>query len=240
MDHVPRCMIDRSERGAPDPTRVLGEQMMINYAVVGAGWISQQAFLPGVGQSANSKVTAIVTGDSEKAARLADFYGVDRIVGYDGYDALLRSAEVDAVYIALPNHMHAGYAVRAARAGKHVLVEKPLAATEQEALAMIAAARNGNVFLMTAYRLHNEPGTVAVLEHIRAGAIGRPLFFQSVFSFQTVVGNNRLAASAWGGPLQDVGVYCVNAARHVFAEEPVEAIAIAHRPDDDPRFAEVN
>jgi predicted dehydrogenase len=213
---------------------------MINYAVVGAGWISQIAFLPGVGQSANSRVAAIVTGDRAKAARLADFYGVGAVVDYDGYDTLLASPAIDAVYIALPNHMHADFAIRAARAGKHILVEKPLAASEDEALAMIAAARSANVFLMTAYRLHNEPGTVAALEHIRANAIGRPLFFQSVFSFQTALGNHRLTATAWGGPLQDVGVYCVNAARHIFAEEPIEAMAMAHRPSDDPRFGEVD
>jgi predicted dehydrogenase len=213
---------------------------MINYAVVGAGWISQEAFLPGVAQSGNSRVAAIVTGDRAKAARLADFYGIGAIVGYDGYDALLASPAIDAVYIALPNHMHADFAIRAARAGKHVMVEKPLAVSEDEALAMIAAARSASVFLMTAYRLHHEPGTVAVLEHIRANAIGRPLFFQSVFSFQTAMGNHRLKATAWGGPLQDVGVYCINAARHIFAEEPIEAIATAHRPGDDPRFREVD
>jgi predicted dehydrogenase len=75
---------------------------MINYAVVGAGWISQQAFLPGVVQSGNSRVAAIVTGDRAKAARLADFYGIGIVVGYDGYDALLASPAIDAVYIALP------------------------------------------------------------------------------------------------------------------------------------------
>ena len=150
---------------------------MINYAVVGAGWIAQQAFLPGIGQSGNSRVAALVTGDRTKAARLADFYGIDAIVGYEDYDALLKGPAIDAVYIALPNDMHADFAVRAARAGKHVMVEKPLAKTEEEALAMIAAARAANVYLMTAYRLHNEPGTVAVLDHIRADAIGRPLLF---------------------------------------------------------------
>jgi predicted dehydrogenase len=214
--------------------------MMIRYAVVGAGWISQIAFLPGVGQSGNSEVTAIVTGDRDKAARLADFHGIGRIVGYDGYDDLLRGPDVDAVYIALPNHLHADYAIRAARAGKHILVEKPLATSEQDALAMIAAAREAGVFLMTAYRLHNEPGTVAALEHIRNDAIGRPLFFQSVFSFQAAEGNHRLKAASWGGPLQDIGVYCVNAARHIFAEEPIEAMAMLHRPNDDPRFREVD
>ncbi len=213
---------------------------MINYAVVGAGWISQEAFLPGVVQSGNSRVAAIVTGDQAKASRLADFYGVGTIVGYEGYDALLAGPAIDAVYIALPNHLHADYAIRAAKAGKHVMVEKPLAVSEEEAQAMIAAARSANVFLMTAYRLHNEPGTVAVLEHIRANAIGRPLLFQSVFSFQTALGNHRLKASAWGGPLQDVGVYCINAARHIFAEEPIEAMAMAHRPGDDPRFGDID
>ena len=92
---------------------------------------------------------------------------------------------------------------------------------------------------MTANRLHNEPGTVAVLDHIRNDAIGRPLLFQSVFSFQATAGNHRLQAASWGGPLQDVGVYCVNAARHSFAEAPIEAMAMVHRPSDDPRFREV-
>src|SRR3979490_2308777 len=107
---------------------------MINYAVVGAGWISQQAFLPGVAQSGNSRVAAIVTGDRAKAARLADFYGIGLVVGYDGYDALLASPGIDAVYIALPNHMHADYAIRTTRAGKHAIGEKALAVSAGEAL----------------------------------------------------------------------------------------------------------
>lgn len=213
---------------------------MINYAVVGAGWISQIAFLPGAAQSGNSCVAAIVSGDRAKAAQLAEFHGVETVVGYDGYDAVLADPAIDAVYIALPNHLHADFAIRAARAGKHILVEKPLAVSEDEALAMIAAARQAGVYLMTAYRLHNEPGTVALLDQIRAGAIGRPLLFQSAFSFQAKPDNHRLKAAAWGGPLQDIGVYCLNAARHVFAEEPVEAMAMANRPGEDARFGEID
>lgn len=212
---------------------------MIRYAVVGAGWISQEAFMPGVAQSGNSRIEAIVTGDMAKAQKLADFHGVPQVVSYADYDTLLASGAVDAVYIALPNSMHADYAIRAAKAGKHVMVEKPLATSVAESEAMIAAARDNGVFLMTAYRLHNEPGTVALLEKIRAGAIGAPLFFQSVFAFQMAGGNHRLNAEHWGGPLQDVGVYCVNAARHVFGEEPFEATATLHQPKGDARFAEV-
>ena len=212
---------------------------MIRYAVVGAGWISQEAFIPAAAQSGNARVAAIVTGDPRKAGRLAEFHHVPEVVTYAEYDALLASDRIDAVYVALPNSMHADYAIRAARAGKHVMVEKPLARTAEEAEAMIVAARDGGVFLMTAYRLHNEPGTLALLEKVRSGAIGRPLFFQSVFGFQAELGNHRLKAEHWGGPLQDLGVYCVNAARHVFAEEPIEATATLHRPSDDSRFTEV-
>jgi predicted dehydrogenase len=212
---------------------------MIRYAVVGAGWISQEAFLPGAAQSGNSTIAAIVTGDLDKGAKLAAFHHVPQVVSYDDYDALLASDAIDAVYIALPNSMHADYAIRAARAGKHIMVEKPLAVSVAEGEAMIAAAAAAGVFLMTAYRLHNEPGTLAVLDHIARGDIGTPLIFQSIFSFQMGAGNHRLKAAHWGGPLQDVGVYCVNAARHIFGEEPVEAIATLTQPADDPRFAEV-
>ena len=212
---------------------------MIRYAVVGAGWISQEAFLPGAGQSGNSTVAALVTGDLAKGAKLAAFHGIPQVVAYADYDALLASDTIDAVYIALPNSMHADYAIRAAKAGKHVMVEKPLAVSVAEAEAMIAAAKTAGVFLMTAYRLHNEPGTLAVLDHITKGDIGTPLIFQSIFSFQMAPGNHRLEASHWGGPLQDVGVYCINAARHIFGEEPIEATASLTQPKDDPRFAEV-
>jgi predicted dehydrogenase len=184
-------------------------------------------------------ITAIVSGDPEKGAKLAAFHDIPHVLPYEGYDALLVSDQIDAVYIALPNSMHADYAIRAARAGKHVMVEKPLANSVAEAESMIAAARDGGVFLMTAYRLHNEPGTLAALDRIHSGAIGTPLIFQSVFSFQSKLGNHRLKAHHWGGPLQDVGVYCLNAARHVFGEEPIEALATCHQPRDDPRFDEV-
>jgi predicted dehydrogenase len=212
---------------------------MIRYAVVGAGWISQEGFLPGVAQSGNSTVAVLVSGDRDKAERLAAFHGIPRVVGYEDYDALLASGTIDAVYIALPNSMHADYTIRAARAGKHILVEKPLSVTLAEGEAMIAAAKEAGVFLMTAYRLHNEPGTLAVLDHIASGSIGKPLIFQSVFSFQMAPGNHRLKAEHWGGPLQDVGVYCINAARHIFGEEPIEATAQLHQPKDDPRFGEI-
>jgi predicted dehydrogenase len=213
---------------------------MIRYAVVGAGWISQEAFLPAVTATGNSVVRALASGSPEAARQLAAFHGIPEVLGYDEYDALLASDRIDAVYIALPNSMHADYTIRALQAGKHVMVEKPLATTLAESEAMVAAARAGSAYLMTAYRLHNEPATHAMLDKIRAGEIGTPVFVSANFGFQTQLGNHRLKAGHWGGALPDVGVYCLNAIRHIFAAEPLAVQAIASRPEGDPRFAEID
>jgi predicted dehydrogenase len=210
----------------------------VRYGVVGAGWISQEAFMPAVAQTGNSEIAAIVTGNADTARKLAAFHGIPETCGYDGYDALLASGRIDAVYIALPNSMHADFAIRAARAGVHAMVEKPLAVTVAECEAMIAAAEAGGVHLMTAYRLHTEPGTIDVIERVRRGEIGDPRIFTSVFSFQSGPDNHRLKAGHWGGPLQDIGVYCLNAARHIFGTEPVEVVAM-QTLGTDARFTEV-
>lgn len=215
------------------------ENGRVRYGVIGAGWISQEAFLPAIPQVENSVVTAIVSGSPETSQKLAEFYGIENVYNYVDYDAMLASDVVDAVYIALPNSLHADYAIRAMKAGKHALVEKPLAVSVAECEAMIAAAKDASVFLMTAYRLHSEPGTVTVLDLIRRGEIGEPRHFASTFSFQSGDDNHRLLATHWGGPLQDIGVYCLNAARHCFASEPLQAVAVKGHNNGDPRFREV-
>lgn len=214
-------------------------QKKIRYAVVGAGWISQEAFLPAIALTENSALGAIVSGSAGNAKKLAEFHGGAQVVAYADYDALLASGSVDAVYVALPNSMHADYTIRALKAGLPVMVEKPLASTLAESEAMVAAAKEAGVPLMTAYRLHNEPGTQTMLNAIHSGQIGRPLHFSSTFSFQMADGNHRLNPEHWGGPLQDVGVYCLNAARHVFQAEPTQVQAMASHPINDPRFARV-
>jgi predicted dehydrogenase len=213
----------------------------IRYAVVGNGWITQEAFLPGVKQTGNSEVVALVSGHREKAEKIAAFHGIPKIHDYSEYDALLKSGSIDAVYIALPNSMHADYAIRAAQAGIHVLVEKPLATSIAESKAMIAAAAKAGTFVSTAYRLHTDEATLKLYDLIRTGAIGDPRHFISSFSFQIGAGNHRLLAKHWGGALQDIGVYCINSARHVFAAEPDEVSAmdsLGHDQDKE-RFAEV-
>src|ERR1700687_1612253 len=128
---------------------------IIRYAVVGCGHIAQVAVLPAFGNARRtSKLAAIVSGDPVKHEELCKKYALERAYSYEQYDEMLKSGNVEAVYIALPNSMHAEYAERAARAGVHVLCEKPMALTEAECELMAKAAREGNVKLMVAYRLH--------------------------------------------------------------------------------------
>src|SRR6266478_3201988 len=129
----------------------------IRYAVVGLGHIAQVAVLPAFAHAArNSVLTALISSDPAKLKYLGHRYSVKRTYSYEQYEECLRSDAIDAVYIALPNNMHAEYSVRAANAGVHVLCEKPMAVMERECQSMILAARRHNIKLMIAYRLHFE------------------------------------------------------------------------------------
>jgi predicted dehydrogenase len=209
-------------------------QSPVRYAVVGAGWISQAAFLPGVAQSGNSVVTALVTGDEAKATVLADRYGIEHVHGYADYDQLLAAGDIDAIYLALPNDMHRQYALPALQRGIPVLLEKPMATSEADCEAMIEAARNGNAKLMIAYRLHFEPATLAAIELVRAGKLGRIRAFSAMFSQSVAPSNHRASHGYWAGPVSDMGVYPINAVRNLFGEEPVEVSACGVRDPDLP------
>jgi len=201
----------------------------IRYAVVGLGNITQDAFLPAFKNAKNSELAALVTGDRKKSDELAKRYRLDpsSTYGYDDYDECLKSGKVDAVYIGLPNHMHMEYTIRAAKAGVHVLCEKPMAADERECKRMIAACEKAKVKLMIAYRLHFEEANLDAIETVTSGKLGDPRMFSSTFSQQVAEDNVRLTEpeSRGGGPLFDMGVYCINAARYLFRGEPIEVIA---------------
>jgi len=172
----------------------------------------------------NSRLAAVVSGNAAKRRQIAAKYNVEREYSYEQYDECLASG-IDAVYIALPNHLHCEYSVRAARAGVHVLCEKPLALSEDECRRMAAAARESGVKLMTAYRLHFERANLEAGEVARSGRIGEPRLFSSTFCTPVVPGNIRVRKDTGGGVLYDIGIYCINAARALFGDEPLEVRA---------------
>lgn len=210
----------------------------VRYAVVGLGWIAQEAVLPAFKNTVNAELAALVTDDAKKASRVSQQYNVPRTAHYDEYDELLNSGDIDAVYIALPNSMHKEFTIRAAQAGVHVLCEKPMADTVEECAEMIQACEEANVKLMIAYRLHFERANLQAIDIIENGTIGEPRIFSSVFSQQVAEGDIRLKSELGGGPLMDMGVYPINAARYLFRDEPVEVIA-AGVNSGDRRFREV-
>jgi len=163
---------------------------------------------------------------------------VDHVCSYEDYDTFLRSGEVDAVYICLPNHLHCDFAVRAAEAGIHVLCEKPLALNEDECHDIIHACAENHVKLMTAYRLHFERANLEAVHVLQSGKIGEPRFFNSLFSMQVKGGGIRVKKKTGGGTLYDIGVYCINAARYLFRDEPYEVFAYKTN-NGERRFAEV-
>jgi predicted dehydrogenase len=222
-----------TQRKSPAP------KTKIRYAVVGLGYIAQIAVLPAFAHAGrNSELVALVSGDKEKLARLGKKYAVAKTYSYQHYGECLNSGAIDAVYIALPNSLHCEYAVRAARAGIHVLCEKPMAVTERECEKMLRAARGNDVKMMVAYRLHFEETNLKAIEAVNSGKIGEPRIFNSVFTMQVVPGDIRLRKETGGGTLYDIGIYCINAARYLFRSEPLEIFASVAR-NGDRRFAEV-
>jgi glucose-fructose oxidoreductase len=150
----------------------------------------------------------------------------------------LSSGEIDAVYIALPNHLHKNYCIRAAEAGVHVLCEKPLAVTTEDCRHIIRACAANHVKLMTAYRLHFERGNLEAMEMVRSGKIGEPRIFNSVFTMQVSPGNIRTRPGYSADTLYDIGIYCLNAARALFDEEPSECFCMS-ATGEDPRFRKI-
>jgi predicted dehydrogenase len=210
----------------------------VRYGVVGLGHIAQVAVLPAFAHAENSELTALISDDPEKLEKLGRRYKVKARFSYDQFDECLQSDVLDAVYIALPNHLHRDYTERAARAGVHILCEKPMAVTEDDCMAMIRAAEENGVKLMVAYRLHFEEANLKAIDLVQGGKLGEPRLFNSVFTMQVKAGDIRLnPRDQGGGPLYDIGVYCINAARNLFGAEPMEVVAFSSN-NGDPRFQE--
>lgn len=217
------------------------QQRKVGWAIVGLGQLALEEIMPAFAEAKSSEPVALVSGHPDKAKRVAEAYGIkpESIYNYENYDRLAEDKRVEVIYIVLPNSMHAEFTIRGLRAGKHVLCEKPMAVTVAESEQMIAAAKEAKRTLGVAYRLHSEPLNRKVMEMCAKKEFGKIMTFESSNCQDVQAPNIRLSGELGGGPVGDVGVYSINAARYVTGEEPVEVTAMAHHPEGDPRFREV-
>jgi predicted dehydrogenase len=236
-------IFDKSEK--PEKTEPPGDSWdeRVGVAVVGLGRIAIDEMLPAFQQSKHAKVVALVTGDREKGLKVARQYNVPEsaVLDYKDFDKLAQMADVKSVYIALPNQMHLEYTVRAAKAGKHVLCEKPMANSVAECRQMIDACRKAGRQLMIAYRSQYEALDRTLVKMIRDKKLGALKEFNSVNSQNMGDPQHwRLKkAMAGGGALPDIGIYCINAARFLSGEEPSEVLGTIWSTPGDARFKEV-
>lgn len=225
------------------PSDLLPPDQRVGVAVVGLGTLTIDEVLPALAQGKQSRLAALVSSDTEKALAAARKYGLDQrnVYSYEDFDRIADDASVDAVYIVLPNSMHAEYTVRAAKAGKHVLCEKPMANTAEECEQMIAACKAQGVKLMIAYRCQFEA------HHLEIRRMVQQREFGAVKLIEATNGQNMGDPTQWrlkrslagGGALPDVGLYCLNTVRFALAEEPLEVSARTYSTPGDPRFTEV-
>ncbi|CAM4100319.1 Gfo/Idh/MocA family protein [Deinococcus marmoris] len=215
----------------------------VGYAVLGIGALTIDELLPAFAVGQRSKLAAVVSDDHEKAVATALAYGLTEAdaYDYDRFEELQSRADVHAVYIVLPNTLHREYTERAARIGKHVLCEKPLAGNLEDAEAMVSVCAEHGVKLMTAYRCQYTPHHWRARDLIQNGDLGRVKLIHSVnVQLETDPDQWRLKDKlAGGGSLLDVGLYCLNTIRFLLAEEPSEVYAQTYSTPDDERFGEV-
>src|SRR5215469_1220445 len=207
----------------------------VGFAVIGLGTIAQMAVLPSFRHAKHAKLVALVSRDKRKAQRLARKFKASAAYSVEEFDACLANPYVSAVYLATPQSEHLRDTIAAARAGKHVLSEKPLALNSAQSAEMIEVCAEHGVQLMTAYRKYYEPSATFLKNLIRSGKLGELDIIHTSFSELHVPGRSLPwlldASVSGGGPLMDLGVYCTNTTRWLVDEDPVEATAHAWKKE---------
>lgn len=200
----------------------------LNVALVGLGRYAG-ILADGLQESQYCKLAGIVTGHPAKAAIWKEQYNIpdSNIYNYENFDSIAKNNDIDLVYVVLPNSMHAEYTIRAARAGKHIICEKPMATNVKDCEAMIKACRSANVQLAIGYRLHYEPYNLEIKRLGQEKVFGKVRLIESSLGYRTSDPSEwRLhKALSGGGPLMNVGIYCLQSSRYVTGEEPVSVTA---------------
>lgn len=225
-------------------SRPLSPEKRIGFAVVGLGIFALDYILPALSQCSFAKLAAVMTSDPEgKGIRVAKEYGLreDSVYGYEEWDRLKLNKDVQVVYIVTPNHLHKKQVVEAARIGKHILCEKAMALNSIQALEMIEACELAGVKFMMGYRLHFEPHHLFLKDIIREGQLGVIKMIEAHHG-QIQDHNNQWRHSmtyAGGGSLWGIGIYCLNFARFVTGQDPIDVSGHMWSPSNDDRFKEV-
>lgn len=207
----------------------LSSDSPLRIGVLGAAKIAR-LFAEGVRASRKVVVAAVASRDVDRATAFARDTGIATV--HPTYEALLDDPEIDAIYVPLPNNLHAAWSIRAANAGKHVLCEKPLAATAAEARAVFEAARKNGVYVVEAYPYRAQPQTLKMQELLTSNAIGRLQLIQASFGFPlTDAANIRMNPALAGGALMDAGSYPVSFVRTVTGTKPTRVFAISRWAD---------
>ncbi|MGI4878902.1 MAG: Gfo/Idh/MocA family protein [Janthinobacterium lividum] len=234
---------DPTDSQPQQPPNPMPKDDRLGFAVLGLGKLALEQILPGFGSAKKAKLAALVSGTPDKMKAIAAQYGIpaESCYSYEDFARIKDNRAVEAVYVVTPNALHRRDVVAAAKAGKHVLCEKPMSVASADCRAMIAAARAAHVKLMIAYRMQYQPHAREAIRMARGGKLG------SVVLMDLVNNQNQGDPSQWrqkkalagGGSLPDVGLYCLNTARAILGEEPSEVMATIWSPAGDPRFAEV-
>jgi predicted dehydrogenase len=198
------------------------------WGILSTADIGLKKVIPGLRRSPRSEVLAIASREDGRAAAAAAQLAIPR--AYGSYEALLADPDIDAVYIPLPNHLHAEWTIAAARAGKHVLCEKPLALTASQAQEMVDVCRASGVLLMEAFMYRQHPSWIAARDLVASGRIGQLQVIDSWFSyFNDDPANIRNRYEIGGGALYDIGCYNINLSRMLFGSEPTRVQATITR-----------
>ena len=198
----------------------------IKWGVLGTAYIFERDTAEGMRQAENCELYAIAGRSMEKALHFKEKYGFQ--VAYGSYEELLKDPNVEAIYNPLPNTMHHEWTIKALKAGKHVLCEKPLAPTEQEAKEMFAAAKEAGVYLMEAFAYQHSPYIAALEQELRSGVIGEPKYMEAALITSDYVPENiRMRRDTLGGCTYDLGVYCSSLILRLLGKEPVRVQGIS-------------
>ncbi len=228
-------------RSAEEKQKAGQAKKKLGIALVGLGSYSKGQLAPALKETQDCYLAGIVTGTPDKIDKWRKDYDIpsENVYNYENFDSIKDNPAIDIVYVVLPNALHAEYTIRAAKAGKHVICEKPMAVTVKDCDRMIAACKEAGKMLSIGYRLYFEPYNKEVMRLGQEQVFGKVKTLKAQHGMGSTSGWRLDKELAGGGPLMDVGIYCVQAARYTTGLEPIAVTATEGPKTDKETFKEV-